>query len=90
MSLLEMVDHIYGRINVLERTDRPHMFIKELMLYNQYLSDKRLSVFLTDKERKGLDGMEKRVNEAIVYYQQLTDNNTLDNSFSTSLKAFKN
>ncbi len=90
MSLQEMVDHIYGRTNVLERTDRPHMFIKELMLYNQYLSDKRLSVFLTDKERKGLDGMEKRVNEAIVYYQQLTDNNTLDNNFSTSLKAFKN
>lgn len=30
MSMEEMVGHIYGRNNVISRTDRPHMFIKEL------------------------------------------------------------
>ncbi|HCO85509.1 MAG TPA: hypothetical protein DIT95_18545, partial [Arenibacter sp.] len=33
MTLKEMVDHIYGRGNVITRTDRPHMFIKELGIY---------------------------------------------------------
>jgi len=33
MSLNEMTDHIYGRDNVISRTDRPNMFVKELGLY---------------------------------------------------------
>lgn len=33
VSLQEMVDHIYGRVNIINRKDRPHMFIKELQLY---------------------------------------------------------
>ena len=38
VPLRTMVDHIYGRISLLNTTDRPHMFIKELMLYVQYLA----------------------------------------------------
>ncbi|MDO9261430.1 MAG: hypothetical protein Q7U08_05775, partial [Flavobacteriaceae bacterium] len=33
LSLKEMVNHIYGRTNVIERTDRPHMFVKEIYAY---------------------------------------------------------
>ena len=40
MSLKEMVDHIYGRVNVITRKDRPNMFIKELNLYIDYLKNK--------------------------------------------------
>jgi len=40
MSFREMVDHIYGRANVIERKDRPNMFMKELSLYMNYLQDK--------------------------------------------------
>ncbi|OGX06752.1 MAG: hypothetical protein A2Z88_10900 [Omnitrophica WOR_2 bacterium GWA2_47_8] len=36
-TLKEMVDHIYGRLNLLNNTYRPHMFIKELMLNIDYL-----------------------------------------------------
>ena len=28
-SLLQMTNHIYGKKSVMERKDRPHMFIKE-------------------------------------------------------------
>ncbi len=40
LSLKEMVDHIYGRINVMNRNDRPHMFMKELDLYLNHLQEK--------------------------------------------------
>ncbi len=37
VTLQEMLDHIYGRINLLNSTPRPHMFIKELRMYVDYL-----------------------------------------------------
>ena len=36
-TLKEMTDHIYGRINLLNDTPRPNMFIKELGMYVDYL-----------------------------------------------------
>lgn len=36
-SLKEMVNHIYGRINIIHHPGRPHMFLKELGLYIDYL-----------------------------------------------------
>lgn len=40
VSLREMVDHIYGRTNVLSTPHRPHMFIAELRLNIEYLQEK--------------------------------------------------
>jgi hypothetical protein len=73
MSLKEMVDHIYGKINVIMRKDRPHMFIKELTIYVDYLknkieettrpwSEKQLEYFVTFR-----DNLEK----GIIYYREL-------------------
>jgi hypothetical protein len=39
-SLKEMIGHIYGKNNVISRTDRPHMFINELKLYVDYFRNK--------------------------------------------------
>ena len=39
VSLQTMTDHIYGRENILNNTNRPHMFIKELHLYIDYLKE---------------------------------------------------
>jgi hypothetical protein len=36
-TLEEMVGHIYGRISLLTNPDRPHMFLRELDLYIDYL-----------------------------------------------------
>jgi hypothetical protein len=40
MTLKEIVDHIYGRINVIQHKNRPHVFIKELSLYVDWLKNK--------------------------------------------------
>jgi len=36
-SLEEMIGHIYGRISLLTESERPHMFIREIGLYVEYL-----------------------------------------------------
>jgi len=40
VKLKEMVDHIYGRVNIIKRKDRPNIFVKELNLYVNYLKNK--------------------------------------------------
>ncbi len=39
LSLKKMVDHIYGRLNILSNNNRPHVFIKELRLYISYWNE---------------------------------------------------
>lgn len=39
VSLKQMIDHIYGRGNVLTNPNRPHMFINELALYVTHLQE---------------------------------------------------
>ena len=38
-SLREMLDHIYGRCDLLSEGNRPHMFVRELQLYVDYLRE---------------------------------------------------
>lgn len=40
VSLKEMVDHIYNRINLITNSNRPNLFVKELSLYIDYLQNK--------------------------------------------------
>ncbi len=74
MSLKEMVDHIYGRNNMLDDRPRPHMFIKELGMYLDIFK-KRLEQFLTNpedtKELKQLKAFQKNIFDGIAYYKQL-------------------
>jgi hypothetical protein len=39
-TLKEMIDHIYGRINLVTDSNRPHMFVKELKVYIDFLQKK--------------------------------------------------
>jgi hypothetical protein len=73
MGLSEMVDHIYGRTNVITRTDRPNMFVKELYIYLDYLKERitENSINVTDKQRKYLLTFTNNLNEGITYYQKL-------------------
>ncbi|MDB5135027.1 MAG: hypothetical protein JWP37_1630 [Mucilaginibacter sp.] len=72
-SLDEMVKHIYGKIDLLERMKRPHIFIKELNLYIDYLQkDIHLNLKdLNDKKRKHLDGFKAQLQQGINYYKNL-------------------
>jgi len=38
-NLKEMVDHIYGRISLIDENSRPHMFIQELRINIEYLKN---------------------------------------------------
>ncbi len=73
MSLTDIVDHIYGRANVIERNDRPNMFIKELNIYIDFLKAKinesRRSNL--DKQEKYLLGFVKNLQDGIIYYHNL-------------------
>ncbi|AVR44201.1 hypothetical protein C7S20_02375 [Christiangramia fulva] len=44
LSLKQMVDHIYGRENHLTQGNRPHMFIKELELYLDFLKEQLIEI----------------------------------------------
>ncbi|SFW42869.1 hypothetical protein [Cellulophaga fucicola] len=82
MNLSEMIDHIYGKANVIARTDRPNVFIKELGIYIKYVNDKleESKKNTTDKQRKYLNVFLNNLKEGALYYQTL---------FTTSGKAFK-
>jgi hypothetical protein len=72
-SLEEMVNHIYGRLDLLENIKRPHIFIKELNLYIDYLqADLETDIKdLNDKKRKHLDKFKAQLQDGIAYYKQL-------------------
>lgn len=64
VSLQTMVDHIYGRKDILSNKDRPHMFIAELNLYLDYLKE-----MLTEDIRT--DQFDKNKKKHISFYQNL-------------------
>ena len=72
-SLDEMVKHIYGRIDLLDKVIRPHVFIKELNLYIDYLKTDIQKHFkdLNEKKKKSLGNFKTRLQEGINYYKQL-------------------
>ncbi len=69
-TLKEMVDHIYGRCNLLNETYRPNLFIKELNLYIEYLQ-KEVSKVLepTQKQVEYFVEFKKNLLEGIEYYR---------------------
>ncbi len=73
MTLKEITDHIYGRKNVISRTDRPHMFVKELNIYIEYLKNRieESNISMTKKQEKYLHSFTNNMNEGIDYYKGL-------------------
>lgn len=72
-TLQEMVDHIYGRGNVLNASYRPHMFVKELKMYVEYFLNE-VSKHLedpTEKQRLYITDFYKNILEGIEYYKDL-------------------
>lgn len=96
-SLKQMVDHIYGRLNILNNLNRPNIFVNELQLYFDYLkkeledqfnviNDKKISYFQTFKSNllKGID-----------YYEELVpkikqNNSEFKNNIMNQLNEIRN
>ena len=72
-SLKSMVDHIYGRTNIMERTDRPNLFVKELKMYIDYLSAKFEDTVkpITVKQMKYFDTFQDNLFKGVDYYKEL-------------------
>jgi len=73
MSLKEITDHIYGRLNVITRSDRPNMFVKELKTYIDFLKNKveETKVSFSDKQEKYLLNFVNNLNDGVNYYNRL-------------------
>ena len=73
VSLKQMIGHIYGRESIIERTDRPHMFVKELGLYVNYLKNKleNMDGEVSQKERVNQRKFVENLKSGITYYNEL-------------------
>ncbi len=73
MTLKEMVDHIYGRANVLNAKERPHMFIKELMIYINNLIDqlRHCKCTLTESQLDQFEEFKVNMMDGVAYYEKL-------------------
>ena len=92
-SLEDMVKHIYGKINLLESVERPHVFVNELALYVSYLKkDIETNIKnLTDKKAKQLDRFKEQLLNGIEYYRSLIPelikySRTMNDSFKTDME----
>lgn len=72
-TLQEMADHIYGRANLLNSLKRPNMFVNELVLYIDYLSDKiAASLYETQPNfEKYMQSFKTNLVQGINYYKSL-------------------
>jgi hypothetical protein len=89
-TLREMSDHIYGRSNLMHQTDRPHMFVREIELYIDFLEQQITRT--QNPEKRMLKKWEAFCNnliEGVNYYAELAEKQVLDSNpkaFESSLK----
>lgn len=73
VTLRNMTDHIYGRANVVSNSERPNMFIKELELNIQYLSEQVNELDASDvRAVKDLQLFSRNLLQGISYYRDLS------------------
>ncbi|NQV51678.1 MAG: hypothetical protein HQ500_00765 [Flavobacteriales bacterium] len=72
-SLREMIDHIYGRSQLIDQAKRPHMFVKEFSMYVDYYEEKVASCkeYCTEKQEAYLDAFQSNLNACVDYYDAL-------------------
>lgn len=83
VSLQKMIDHIYGRINILQESKRPHMFVKELMLYVDYWSELLIEAkgSVDNKRKAYVQNFYDNLLSGIAYYRKLSE--TVNEEFIT-------
>lgn len=79
-SLSEMVDHIYGRYNTLNKVTRPHVFVNEAKLYLTYLKTELESKveLMTKKKTSYLQKFKENLDDGLNYYSTLISLNEFE------------
>ena len=74
-TLEEMVDHIYGRKSLLIDSYRPHMFIKELSLYIEYIRKEveQYTLELSNRTPKYFREFKENIKDGIEYYKTIVE-----------------
>jgi hypothetical protein len=74
-TLEEMVGHIYGRLSLLANPQRPHMFIRELMLYVDYVGKEldRCSRGIEKRAAKYFSQFRENLLSGIEHYRQVAE-----------------
>lgn len=95
-TLDEMVKHIYGKLNLLEGSNRPNMFVNEIKLYIDYFrKDTETNIReITAKKTKQLEKFKEQLISGINYYTDLlpdliTMGQAIDNSIQDELARLK-
>ena len=72
-TLKQMVDHIYGRLNILNNLNRPNIFVNELQLYFDYLKKEIEDQFnvITDKKLTYYQTFKTNLLKGIDYYEEI-------------------
>ncbi|MBP4140543.1 hypothetical protein J3S90_01860 [Flavobacterium sp. P4023] len=78
VSLSQMMQHIYGKVSVLNTTDRPNLFVKELKMYLDYLQNEIESVSdeITAAQIKKWNAFKNNLIIGIGYYEDLFSGNS--------------
>ena len=74
-TIAEMVSHIYGRINLLNDTYRPNLFVKELSMYVDYLKREINESIdaINEKKQKYFEEFKDNLISGIEYYKEIID-----------------
>ncbi|MDR0194936.1 MAG: hypothetical protein LBI73_07405 [Myroides sp.] len=90
VSLKRMVNHIYGRDNVIETSERPHFFIKELRMYLDHYKKEKEAIALEQSAVKSKKLLKTKENllAGISYYKTLFSKD--DNYFSNEKQSILN
>lgn len=72
-TLRQMVDHIYGRSNILNTVKRPHLFVNELKLYVDYLRVEVKNVVKANMQKQSsyFTTFKENLMKSIEYYMNL-------------------
>ncbi len=73
VTFCEMVGHIYGRVDLMTNPDRPHVFIRELSIYVDYLRKEveKLSLGLVARTPKYFHEFKENLFSGIEYYTSM-------------------
>ncbi|MDT0678464.1 hypothetical protein [Autumnicola musiva] len=89
-TLREMTDHIYGRCNLMQQKNRPHMFIRELELYIDFLEHQISRTQNLDKRMlKTWEGFCNNLLDGIEYYRKMLKKKVLGRNSISFEKALK-
>lgn len=92
-TLEEMVGHIYGRISLLTRPERPHMFVREIGIFVDYLHGEmeKIASGLVTRAPGYLQEIKENLLKGIAYYQGLPRQMIAEKSdqFFTDLQSMR-